>query len=108
MRPMKKLVSHHLVQVLCDISESETMSAFLREILTPAELRALGFRWEICRLLLKGLPQREIARKLRVSLCNITRGSKELHKKNSIIRTILEQEARPDAGNLGIHKWSNT
>ena len=37
-----------------------------------------------------GLPQREIAKKYNMSLCKITRGSKELKRKNSAFLKMLE------------------
>ena len=38
----------------------------------------------------KGTTQREIARKFGMSLCKITRGSRELKKQNSAFRRFLE------------------
>jgi TrpR family trp operon transcriptional repressor len=38
----------------------------------------------------KGSTQREIAKKFRMSLCKITRGSKELSKSDSAFRKMLE------------------
>ncbi|MDR2143572.1 MAG: trp operon repressor, partial [Treponema sp.] len=37
-----------------------------------------------------GMPQREIAKSLEVSLCKITRGSRELKKSGSAFRRILD------------------
>ncbi len=69
-------------------SENE-ITNFLFEILTDAELITLSKRWRIINLLKQGLTQREIANELKVSLCKVTRGSKILKNKKSIINKYL-------------------
>jgi Trp operon repressor len=51
---------------------------FLQDILTPQELEELGLRWEIIQLLNAGMPQREIAAKLKCSVTTVSRGSGQL------------------------------
>jgi TrpR family trp operon transcriptional repressor len=51
---------------------------FIRAILTPRELDKIALRWRLIKLLREGHSQRRIAEELRVSLCKITRGSREL------------------------------
>ncbi|GBR75703.1 helix-turn-helix domain containing protein [Candidatus Termititenax persephonae] len=63
---------------------------FLRAILTPNELRELCQRWRIIKMLAAGKAQREIAQTLKTSLCKITRGSRELQKKNSPLLQALQ------------------
>jgi len=55
---------------------------FLNDILTPGEVRKLCQRWRLIKLLAEGKTQREIAKILKISLCKITRGSRELKKKD--------------------------
>ena len=62
---------------------------FLEALFTPAEIKSLAARWEIVKRLDKGVTQRKIAADLHMSLCKITRGSKELKKENSIIKKAL-------------------
>jgi TrpR family trp operon transcriptional repressor len=50
----------------------------LEDLLTPAEIDDLAQRWRIVQDLHKGLPQREIAQNLHVSLSKVTRGSRVL------------------------------
>jgi len=50
----------------------------LADILTPQELAAIAERWQIVQELQKRTPQREIAKKLNVSISKITRGSRML------------------------------
>lgn len=52
--------------------------ALLRDLLTPQERDSLAERWQIIQLLDKGMPQREIADLLQVSISKITRGSRAL------------------------------
>lgn len=65
------------------------MEKFLREIFTPGELHDLALRWELMRRLSQGVPQRQIAGEMGISLCKITRGAKILKAENSITRSIL-------------------
>lgn len=66
------------------------MGSFLEEILTPAERHDLGLRWELMQRLKAGLPQRQIAAELGISLCKITRGAKILRQAQSICKSYLE------------------
>ena len=95
---MKKGNLTDLSERLCGVDDPALMARFLEEILTPAELEAVTLRWGICRLLLEGLPQREIARRLGVSLCKITRGAREMKRSDSVIRGLLETAQSTDAG----------
>jgi TrpR family trp operon transcriptional repressor len=58
-----------------NVKEAEML---LRDILTPQELDSVAERWELIRELAKGTPQREIAKKLHLSISKITRGSRML------------------------------
>lgn len=78
--------------VLADIKDNRTMKRLFKEIFTPAEIRDVALRWRLMKMLHKGVPQREIAAELGISLCKITRGSKVLKAKNSVSKKILDQE----------------
>ncbi|MCX6547870.1 MAG: Trp family transcriptional regulator [Acidobacteria bacterium] len=67
---------------------------FLREILSPAEITDISSRWELVKRLDGGQSQRAIAADLGVSLCKITRGSRELKKPRSALRTLLDHHHR--------------
>jgi TrpR family trp operon transcriptional repressor len=60
-------------------------------MLTPNEIKRISSRWELVKLLNKGISQRRIAKVLHVSLCKITRGSKELKKENSALKKVVQQ-----------------
>ena len=72
------------------IDNPEMIERFFREILTPKEVKDLSSRWELVKLLEEGVSQREIARRLHLSLCKITRGARELKKPVSALREMLE------------------
>lgn len=54
------------------------MLEFLKGILTPRELEELITRLQIVKLLKTGLPHQEIARRLKVGVATVTRGSREI------------------------------
>lgn len=67
-----------LAAAIASLSTPTDVEEFLAEILTPVELRKLISRWELLELLEKGVSQRQIAARLGLSLCKITRGAKIL------------------------------
>jgi TrpR family trp operon transcriptional repressor len=81
-------------RTLAAIREPELIESFLRCLLTPAETADIAARRALVNALDQGQPQREIAKDLGVSLCKITRGSRELKKKNSAFRRIMEKRKK--------------
>lgn len=53
-------------------SENEA-AAFMRDLCTIAELRAMSERWEVAQMIDQGISYREIAKKTGVSTATITR-----------------------------------
>ena len=66
------------------VLEKKTTSVFM-------ELKDIGSRWELVKRLDEGESQRKIAKDLHLSLCKITRGSKELKKKNAVLKRFIER-----------------
>lgn len=62
---------------LANRSKSEMLD-FLKGILTPRELDELTTRLQIVKLIKKGLPHQQIAKRLKVGVATVTRGSREL------------------------------
>ncbi len=60
----------------------ERMKNFLEGILTEKELEEVSTRLQIVKLLKEGIPQHQIAEKLRLGVATVTRGSKELQRGN--------------------------
>ena len=67
-----------LVEAFLKNKSASEMLDFLKGILTPKELEELVMRLQIVKLLKKGLPHQEIARRLEVGVATVTRGSREL------------------------------
>jgi len=77
--------------ILSKIDSARMIEDFLFSMLTPNEIKNISSRWEIVKRIENGLSQRKIAGDLHLSLCKITRGSRELKKANSILKTILRK-----------------
>ncbi|NQV42069.1 MAG: helix-turn-helix domain-containing protein [Candidatus Marinimicrobia bacterium] len=76
---MKHDFNHtELTHILTSLNDEEQMGRLLQAFLTPQELEDLVLRWEIIKLLHKGLPQREIAKELGVAIGTVSRGAREL------------------------------
>lgn len=80
-----------IARVLADTSDQEVIEAFLKSILTKNEIDEISGRWELVKLLHDGMSQRKIAERLGVSLCKITRGSRELKKSHSPFKAMIEK-----------------
>lgn len=78
--------------LLKKIETSEEVANFFKELLTESELEILSKRWRILTMLRDGYTQREIAKALQVSLCNITRGSRVIKDKDSVLLKYLTKE----------------
>lgn len=79
-----------IIDVFSMITDPSMMEQFFAEILTPKEIKDIKLRWELIKMVDQGVPQREIASKLRISLCKITRGAKLLKDKKSVTNKILK------------------
>lgn len=67
-----------LVHAFLKNKSATEMLDFLKGILTPKEFDKVVTRLQIVKLLKKGLPHQEIARRLGVGVATVTRGSREL------------------------------
>ncbi|HUW41029.1 MAG TPA: Trp family transcriptional regulator [Rectinemataceae bacterium] len=70
-------------------AEPQLIQDFLYSLFTPSEADEIAKRWALVKEIARGTPQREIARALGLSLCKITRGSRELKKEGSSFRRML-------------------
>jgi TrpR family trp operon transcriptional repressor len=89
--PRVDLNIKELSAALAGTDDGSLIEDFLRCILTPAETADIAARWALVKALEQKIPQREIARDLGLSLCKITRGSRELKKPGSAFQRILAQ-----------------
>lgn len=69
---------------------------FFECILTPAERKSVAERWLLVREIAKGTPQREIAKMFGMSLCKITRGSREFKKEDSAFKRMFALAPRAE------------
>lgn len=76
-------------KALASVEDPALVRDFLYSLFTPSEADEIAKRWALVKDLARGIPQREIAKGLGLSLCKITRGSRELKKEGSPFRTML-------------------
>ncbi|MBW2655760.1 MAG: transcriptional regulator [Deltaproteobacteria bacterium] len=82
-------IDRQLLEVISSIDNFDDLNCFFEDIFTPAELEDISLRWKLLKDLHNGLTQRKIAEKYGISLCKITRGSKILKNKNSVVLKVL-------------------
>ncbi|NOX35803.1 MAG: transcriptional regulator [Deltaproteobacteria bacterium] len=82
-------VDPELLKIISSIDGLDDLNRFFEDIFTPAELDVISLRWKLLKDLHKGLAQRKIAEKYGISLCKITRGSKILKNKDSMVLKVL-------------------
>ncbi|MBF9017681.1 MULTISPECIES: Trp family transcriptional regulator [unclassified Oceanispirochaeta] len=79
-----------LSAVLAESNDTALIEDFLCSLLTPNEIKEVASRWALVKLITEGMSQRKIAEKLGLSLCKITRGSRELKKENSSFKSMID------------------
>lgn len=72
---------HFLYEILGELKNIDEVKIFIKDILTPSELRMLKRRWHIANLLHDGMKLRDVARKSRASTQTVSK-----------IKSILEGE----------------
>ncbi len=82
-----------LSEILSGITNPDEINKFFDEILTDKEKKDIVLRWELMKMLKKGVTQRTIASELGISLCKITRGSKIIKTQESVVNKILNSFA---------------
>jgi TrpR family trp operon transcriptional repressor len=89
-----QVVNENLAEMsalLAETNDKGLIMDFFRELFTPAECNDVAARWALIKALNRGIPQRTIAKDLGLSLCKITRGSKELRKPDSALAKMLKK-----------------
>lgn len=87
---MNKQYINELAEVIASIKTAGMAESFLHNILTPAELEEISKRLQIVKLLMKGIPQREVAKELGVSMGTVSRGSRELKYGTDGFKKVLQ------------------
>ena len=77
---MAKKSQHYddLFALFASIRSPAEAEMLLKDILTPQELESIAERWQLVQALHSGIPQRDIAAELGISISKITRGSRML------------------------------
>lgn len=78
-----------ICSLLASVNDEHLIYDFFGCLFTKSELKDFANRWHLVKELRAGTTQREIAKKYGMSLCNITRGSRELKKENSAFKRML-------------------
>ena len=78
-----------LAAALAETRDASLIKSFLRRLLTPSEAADIAARWALVKALEQKTPQREIAKTLGLSLCKITRGSKEMKNPDKAFQKML-------------------
>ncbi len=80
-----------LIEVINKISKDKgLLNDFIKDILTPHEFENVSVRWQIVKRLAKGEYQGAIADDLHLGVATITRGSREMRKKEGGFRRVLK------------------
>ncbi len=80
-----------ICSILAACEDKDSVRNFLECLCTSPERLDFSKRWLSVKELYNGTPQRKIAEKFNMSLCKITRGSKELNKEGSAFKKVLEK-----------------
>ena len=75
---MQRIFIKELAQVIVQIDDQKLAEDFLSAVLTRAELEEVARRLQIFKLLKQGMPQHQVAQKLKVGIETVSRGSREL------------------------------
>lgn len=80
-----------LSKLFVSVTTEKEAELLLEDILTPRELRSVAERWRIVQALASGMTQRDINKKLKISISKITRGSRMLKHGSGAFRHFLQK-----------------
>lgn len=89
---IEKIVDDSRIQiseVFAAVDDPAEIREFFTCLFTPSEIREFSLRWALVKEMVNGKTQREIARRFGMSLCKITRGSRELKRENSPFKRMI-------------------
>ena len=80
-----------IVEIIAKIAyDKQLLADFTKEILTPREFENIAVRWQIVKRLAKGEHHQSIAEDLHLGVATVTRGSREMRKKEGGFRRALK------------------
>ena len=80
--------------LILGFKSKKPLHEFFVDLLTPSEYKDLAVRWQIVKLLHQGYSQRQISKKLKVSISMVTRGSREMLNKKGGFAALLKKYTR--------------
>src|SRR3954452_2793009 len=80
-----------LFEAILGLQSKAELEAFLRDLCTLSELEAMAHRWEVARLVDKGLPYTEVAERTGASTATVTRVALWLRHGEGGYRTALDR-----------------
>jgi TrpR-related protein YerC/YecD len=83
-----------LCEAVASVRSADEAGKFLRDLCTLSELEAMAHRWQVARLLEKGLPYLEISRRTHASTTTVTRVAHWLRHGEGGYRLLLDRMKR--------------
>jgi len=83
-----------LVQAFLSLRSQPEMMSFLRDLCTAEELEELSTRWEVAKMLEKGMPYRQIAMSTKTSTTTVARIAFWLEHGEGGYRVALKKEKK--------------
>ncbi len=81
-----------LCEVFVSLRDPARCRSFLEDLCTPAELRSLADRWQVARLLARGVPYRQITAATGVSTATVSRVARALSGGEGYRQQLAEEE----------------
>lgn len=83
-----------LFRAMRRLRTQDELERFFRDLCTPAELEAMAHRWQVAKLLDRGLPYLEVAREAHASTTTVTRVAQWLRRGEGGYRLALDRNKR--------------
>jgi TrpR-related protein YerC/YecD len=84
-----------LFEALRSLKSRQELEAFLRDLCTLGELEAMAHRWQVARLVDRGLPYTEVAEKTGASTATVSRVAHWLNHGEGGYRLAIDRAKKP-------------
>ncbi len=81
-----------IYEIFAKLKTPQRAKDFVNDMFTTGEIEQIVQRWRLIKMLHQGLPQREISKKLQISIAKVTRGSKVLQTSGKGFKLFLNNE----------------
>lgn len=95
----KPTLVNDLYMTLMKIKTVEDFHIFMEDLCTPAEIEAMANRWQVAKLLNKGMTYREVNMRTGVSMATVTRVARFLSHEGSGYKKYLDTQGRRKSPN---------